>query len=102
MKPKPDRLPEDVFPFREDVFPIRGMLETQVMPFLGGCLRRRYFPFQGDHFGMGRYEGESTQSCEARFSPSSSPFPGTQLLQAVGIREDIGGAMDSTTLAVEG
>ena len=51
---------------------------------------------------MGRYEGESTQSSEARFSPSSSPFPGTQLLQAVGIREDIGGAMDSTTLAVEG
>ena len=38
------------------------------------------FSFQGDHFGMGRYEGESTQSCEARFSPSSSPFPGTQLL----------------------
>ena len=57
-----------------------GMLETQVMPFPGGCLKRRYFPFQGDHFGMGRYEGESTQSCEARFSPSSSPFPGTQLL----------------------
>ena len=22
-------------------------------------------------------EGESTQSCEARFSPSRSPFPGT-------------------------
>ena len=38
----------------------------------------------------------------ARFSPSSSPCPGTQQLQAVGICEDIGGAMDSITLAVEG
>ena len=28
-------------------------------------------------------EGESTQSCEARFSPSRSPFPGTQLLCVV-------------------
>ena len=32
---------------------------------------------------MGRYEGESTQSCEARFSPSRSPFPGTSLFCAV-------------------
>ena len=28
-------------------------------------------------------EGESTQSCEARFSPSRSPFPGTSLFYAV-------------------
>ena len=50
---------------------------------------------------MGRYEGESTQSCEARFSPSSSPFPGTQLLYAVRMCESIGGAMDSTVSAAE-
>ena len=47
-------------------------------------MKRRYFPFQGDHFGMGRYEGESTQSCEARFSPSHSPFPGTQIVVGCG------------------
>ena len=40
MKPKPDRLPEDVFPFREDAWNAGdalsgGMLETQVMPFPG-------------------------------------------------------------------
>ena len=28
-------------------------------------------------------EGESTQSCEARFSPSRSPFPGTSLFCVV-------------------
>ena len=50
---------------------------------------------------MGRYEGESTQSCEARFSPSSSPFPGTQLLQVVGMCKGISGAMDSTVSAAE-
>ena len=63
-------------------------------------MRRRYFPFQGDHFGMGRYEGESTQSCEARFSPSSSPFPGTQLLFVVGMCVCTGGAMNSKVLVM--
>ena len=47
-------------------------------------MKRRYFPFPGDHFGMGRYEGESTQSCEARFFPSRSPFPGTQIVAGCG------------------
>ena len=83
------------FPFRE------GCLKRRCFPFPGGCLKCRCFPFQGDHFGMGRYEGESTQSCEARFSPSSSPFPGTQLLQVVGMCKGISGAMDSTVSAAE-
>ena len=45
-------------------------------------------------------EGESTQSCEARFSPSRSPFPGTQLLYVVGMCLCTGGAMDSTVLVM--
>ena len=31
----------------------------------------------GNCFPAEIFEGESTQSCEARFSPSRSPFPGT-------------------------
>ena len=45
-------------------------------------------------------EGESTQSCEARFSPSRSPFPGTQLLFVVGMCVCTGGAMNSKVLVM--
>lgn len=38
----------------------------------------------GGHLGVGRFaRGKGTQSYEARFSPSRSPFPGTSLLCAV-------------------
>ena len=41
-------------------------------------------PFQGGHLGVGRFaRGKGTQSYEARFSPSRSPFPGTSLLCVV-------------------
>ena len=42
------------------------------------------FSFQGGHFGVGRFaRGKGTQSYEARFSPSRSPFPGTSLFCVV-------------------
>ena len=38
----------------------------------------------GGHLGVGRFaRGKGTQSYEARFSPSRSPFPGTSLFCAV-------------------
>ena len=38
----------------------------------------------GGHFGVGKFaRGKGTQSYEARFSPSRSPFPGTSLFCAV-------------------
>ena len=46
--------------------------------------------------------GKALKVAKPAFPPRAPPFPGTQQLQAVGICEDIGGAMDSTTLAVEG
>ena len=53
-------------------------------PFPGRILDALVFSLSGRPFWHGAiYEGESTQSCEARFSPSSFPFPGTQLLQVV-------------------
>ena len=45
---------------------------------------RRAFPFQGGHFGVGKFaRGKGARSYEARFSPSRSPFPGTSLFYAV-------------------
>ena len=45
---------------------------------------RRAFPFQGGHFGVGKFaRGKGARSYEARFSPSRSPFPGTSLFCAV-------------------
>ena len=45
---------------------------------------RRAFPFQGGHFGVGRFaRGKGARSYEARFSPSRSPFPGTSLFCVV-------------------
>ena len=42
------------------------------------------FSFPGGHFGVGRFaRGKGTQSYEARFSPSRSPFPGTSLFCVV-------------------
>ena len=60
-----------------------------------------FVDFSSALFQRGVLRGESTQSCEARFSPSSSPFPGTQLLQVVGMCKGISGAMDSTVSAAE-
>ena len=45
-------------------------------------------------------EGEALGVSEARFSPSRSPFPGTQLLYVVGMCLCTGGAMDSTVLVM--
>ena len=46
-------------------------------------------------------EGESTRSCEAHFSPSRSPFLGTQLLGVVGMCVGAGEAMDTMVLEVK-
>ena len=48
-------------------------------------------------------EGESTQSCEARFSPSRSPFLGTLFWSVrCGVCDVFGGAMDSTVSRTPG
>ena len=50
----------------------------------GGHLGSGLFSFPGGHFGVGRFaRGKGTQSYEARFSPSRSPFPGTSLFCVV-------------------
>lgn len=58
-----------------------------IFPSQGGTLRR-----------VAVCEGKSTRSCEARFFPSRSPFPGTQLLYGYGEWKSTGGAMDAAML----
>ena len=55
----------------------------------------------GGHFGVGRFaRGKGTQSYEARFSPSRSPFPGTSLLCVVVCYNVLERILYSTVLVV--
>lgn len=61
------------------------------------------FPFRRGHFGVGRFaRGKGTQSYEARFSPSRSPFPGTSLFCVVVCYNVLERILYSTVLVVWG
>ena len=62
----------------------------------------RQVPFRDGPFWHGAiFEGESTRSCEARFSPRAPPFRARELLLVVERCARVGGAMASVVLAVE-
>lgn len=57
----------------------------------------------GGHLGVGRFaRGKGTQSYEARFSPSRSPFPGTSLLCVMVCYNVLERILYSTVLVVWG
>ena len=61
-----------------------------------------HFFLSGGNFGVGRFgRGEELGVRETRFSPSRSPFPGTQLFCVVVMWKFFGGVRDSAVLVVE-